>query len=193
MATIKAAVAALERYGGFDPKRCRTISRALIDNGVIPMGAPGMAQVLSVEEFLFFLETVAFDPLLREARETAARAQFLVPDGVDLTGAPASIPRTAHEALLVEAEMALAGLGAQRAVTAARFEFVHNWPEIAIHHSGRVARFVEPGASHHTWQVRGRRTATTVSLVRGKQDNGQAAVRRIRQKIEAAHRLRGIR
>ncbi|KRE04724.1 hypothetical protein ASE61_07340 [Bosea sp. Root670] len=34
---------------------------------------------------------------------------------------------------------------------------------------------------------------TTVSLVRGKQDDGQAAVRRIRQKIEAAHRLRGIR
>lgn len=163
MATIKAAVAALERYGGFDPKRCRTISRALIDNGVIPMGAPGMAQVLSVEEFLLFLETVAFDPLLREAREAAARAQFLVPGGVgNFAEAPPCIPRTAHEALLVEAEMALGGLDAQRAVAAARFEFVHNWPEIAIHTGARVARFVEPGANPELWQARGQRTATTV-------------------------------
>jgi HK97 family phage prohead protease len=33
---------------------------------------------------------------------------------------------------------------------------------------------------------------TTVSLVRNANDNAQSAVRRIRQKVEAAHRLRGI-
>lgn len=164
MCTINSAVAALERYGGFDPKRSRTVSRALIDNGVIPMGAPGMAQVLSVEEFLFLLETLAFEPKLREARVTAARAQFLVPHGVVLPDdAPASIPRTAHQALLIYAELALGSLDDQRAVSNRRFEFVSTWPEFADHCTGGVARFVEPGVNPQAWQAIGQRRSTTLN------------------------------
>lgn len=164
MATIKAAIAALERYGGFNPKRSRTISRALIDNGVIPMGAPGMAQVLSVEEFLLFLETVAFDPLLREAREASARAQCLVPAGIgDLTSAPTSIPRTAHAALLAYADLALGPIEHRRAVSNLQFEFVQTWPEIAVHNCDGVGRFVSAGANPQTWQSRGHRKSTSIS------------------------------
>lgn len=164
MCTIKAAIAALERYGGFNPKRSRTISRALIDNGVIPMGAPGMAQVLSVEEFLFFLEAVAFDPLTREAREASARAQFLCPAGVgDMTSAPLSIPRTAHTALLAYADLALGPIESQRAVSKLQFEFVQTWPEIAVHTPDGVGRFVAAGANPQAWQSTGHRRSTSIN------------------------------
>lgn len=164
MCTIKAAIAALEQHGGFCPKRCRTISRELINTGVIPMGAPGMAQVLSVDEFLLFFEALAFDPLTRNAREAAHRAKFLVPSGIVLGDeAPASIPRTAHDELTFLAAVALGSIEEQRCVVARQLEFVSSWPEFAERSPAGVARFVESGQCPQSWQARGQRKSTTIS------------------------------
>jgi len=164
MCTIKAAIAALERYGGFDPKRCRTISRELINTGVIPMGAPGMAQVLSAEEFLFLFEALAFDPKVREASQAAGRARSLVIGGEKLApDDPTSLPRSAHWELEFLADMALGPVEDQRIVVARRIEFVSTWPEIAIHTDGKVSRFVEPGKDSKHWQSRGQRRSTTIT------------------------------
>lgn len=174
MATIREATDALQQRLGFDPARSRTISRQLIDSGLLPAGAPGLAQQLSIDDFVTLLCAIAFDPLLREAPAAARRAEDLTPGGailgVDLmvNGEtaehwPTSIPRSAREVLDVIAEMALGDLDSQRDVAAMRLEFVSTWPEIAIHDGDHVRRFREPVANASLWGQGGHRRSTTIN------------------------------
>lgn len=174
MATLSAAIAAIERHIGFDPKRSRTISRQLLDAGILRAGAPGVSPVLSVDDFVTLLCTIAFDPLLREAPDAARRANGLTPGGanlgVDLTidGEtaeywPTSVPRSARQVLDVITEMALGDLDSQRDIAALRLEFVTNWPEIAIYDGDRIRRFREPGSNAGHWGERGYRRSVTIN------------------------------
>ena len=183
MATIREATEALQQYLDFDPARSRTISRQLIDAGLLPAGAPGLAQQLSIDDFMTLVCAIAFDPLLREAPDAARRADRLTPGGVSLgvdlshNGEtaehwPTTIPRSAREELDVIAEMALGDIDSKRDVAAMRIEFVATWPEVAIHDGKRVGRFVAPGTPPQTWQSRGHRRSTTI--------NGSALVDAVR-------------
>lgn len=183
LATLSAAIAALERYVGFDAKRSRTVSRRLLDADILRAGAPGVSPLVDVGSFMTLFCAVAFDPLLREAPAAARRATELTPGGaclgIDLTvdGAtaeywPTSVPRSARQVLDVIAEMALGDLDSQRDVAALRIEFVSSWPEIAIHDGAGTRRFRERGANAAHWGQRGHRTSTTV--------NGSALVSALR-------------
>ncbi|HEV7337137.1 MAG TPA: hypothetical protein VGO06_14280 [Bosea sp. (in: a-proteobacteria)] len=183
MATIREATDALQQHLGFDPARSRTISRQLIDNGLLPAGAPGLAQQLSIDDFMTLLCAIAFDPLLRGAPDAARCADALTPGGaclgVDLTMDgetaeywPTTIPQSARQALDIIAEMALGDRDSQRDVAAMRLEFVANWPEIAIYDGDRIRRFRERGSNAAHWGERGHRRSTTI--------NGSALVDAVR-------------
>lgn len=161
MPTLHKAIAALERHLGFPPPRSRQVARRLQDAGIVPLGAPGVAPKLDVDDVVSLILALAADTTLREAADAVRTYRALVPNGADLTGAPASIPRTAGDALDIFADIAVHG--DSDVVRRDRIEVVANWPEIAIHSPNGVARFVPHGALATAWQVNGHRRSTNIN------------------------------
>ncbi len=174
MATLNSVLAVIEQHIGFPTSRTKQIARRLAEADIIPTGGPRRPPELDIDHFVSIVAGAAMENGLADVVANHHRLSTMTPGGVilgvDLTinGEsaecwPSSVPRSARQVLDVIAEMALGDLDSQRDVAAMRIEFVANWPEIAIHDSGRVSRFRERGSNAAHWGERGHRRSTTVN------------------------------
>lgn len=162
MATIAETVAAIERHLGFDAARCRTIIRKLIDDELIPAGAPGVAVEIGESEIAMAIIALAAARSLRKAADTVATYDEMTPAGVWREGMP--IKRTSAFEYLVDAVHAACGdIEAQKTVSDLQLEFCETWPEMAVHSPDGTTRFVLAGAISSHWQSGKQRRATTIS------------------------------
>lgn len=153
MATLNAALDAIERLIGFPRSRGSSVARRLQEADLLPLGGPGYAPELDQRDVCTLLAVLMSAPRLHEAPEHARAYCAMTPGGAVLTtDAPESIPRSALEYLHLKSEIAVGGQpDAVDDVRGHRFEFVHGWRELSAHTpEGTVTRFVLPGqlASH---------------------------------------------
>lgn len=159
MATLTAALAALERHVGFPSTRSRQIARRLQEEHLLSFGAPGTAPPIDHLGFVTLLLAVAADGAVHAAPAAATTLLATTPGGVSLEGAPISIG-TARSQLLALVETALEFPSDPPGY---KIEVVANWPEIAIHQFGKVVgRFQPVGTLPDYWQARGHRKSTTI-------------------------------
>lgn len=160
MPTLNAAIAAIDRHIGFPTSRARQVARRLQEAGVLPVGAPGVAPELGVDNVIDVVIALAADTSLHTAAEAVCAYRALTPGGTDLSNAPASID-TAGRALGIWA--AIAVRGDADVLRRDRIEVVSTWPEVALHVPEGVRRFVTAGAPAATWQAGGHRKSTTIN------------------------------
>lgn len=160
MATLNAALAALERRIGFPQSRSRTVARRLQEAGVLPVGAPGVAPELGVDNIVDLVIALAADTSLHTAADAVRSYRALTPGGSDLANAPASID-TAGRALDIWADIAVHDDAS--VLRQDRIEVVANWPEIAIATPDGVRRFAPVGPLASNWQASGHRRSTTIN------------------------------
>lgn len=160
MPTLNQAVSAIDRHLGFPTSRSRQVARRLQEAGQFPLGAPGTAPVVDVDDVLNLVLALAADTTLHTAADAVTTYRSLVPHGADLSGAPASIPRTAGDALDVWAEIAINGEA--DIIRRDRIEVVSNGPGVAVHTPRGVARFVPAEANPNLWQDRGHLRAVSL-------------------------------
>ncbi|UWU89618.1 hypothetical protein [Bradyrhizobium sp. CB1015] len=158
LASVLASIDAL----AFDPRRAKHIARRLSESGVLPAGGPARSPELNETDTLRLIVAVAVTTKLRLADHDLATYAGLVPAGVVIPqDAPASIPRTAFDAIELLVEMARGGdVDARRST----IEFVRGWPEIVVNQPNMPARFRTAGADAGHWERSGHRTATTVPV-----------------------------
>ncbi|RWM26898.1 hypothetical protein [Mesorhizobium sp.] len=162
MATLNAVLAAVERHIGFQESRGRTVARRLQEANALPMGAPGVAPELDVDDFIYLVIALAADTTLHGAPSAVVTYMALTPGGAVLdAGAPASIPRNAGHALIVWSDRALHGDA--DALHGDKIEVVAGWPELVIHTAGKRHRFVMAGADASAWQATGHRRSITLN------------------------------
>jgi len=162
LATLNAAIAALERRVGFSASRARLVGRHLREQGLLPAGAPGIAPDLDLDDFVTLVIALAADVPLHQSADAVRAYRNLTPGGADVSRAPASVPRTAGEE--IDAIFSLASDG-NSDVRGVKLEFVANWPEVAAHwHDGSISRFRELGALAAHWGAAGHRRSTTVNM-----------------------------
>lgn len=160
MPTLNSALTALETHCGFPVSRTRNVARRLLDGGILPRGAPGVAPQIDELNFVDLFIAVAADTTLRAAPEAVRTYGTLTPGGADLTGAPDRIP-TARDELEILVEIALRGDDKQ--IRKSKIDVVSSWPEIAISYNfGRVDRFQPVGTTPDRWQSRKARKSTTI-------------------------------
>ncbi len=159
MATLNAAIAALERRIGFTKSRARQVARSLQEAGALPLGAPGVAPELDLVDFTNLAIALAADVPLHKSADAVRTYRDLTPGGADVSGAPASLPRNAGEEIDAIVSLAADGNSDVRGV---KIEFVANWPEVAVHwHGGSIGRFRELGALAAHWGASGHRRSTS--------------------------------
>ncbi|KQV83659.1 hypothetical protein ASC90_20460 [Rhizobium sp. Root1220] len=125
----------------------------------MPAGAPGVPPDVDHHDLLTLIIALASDATLAKAAEAVESYSALTPGGADVTGAPATVPRTAREALTAFAELAAEG----DALSSMAIEVVATWPEIAIRWSdGTVQRFRETGALASHWADSRQRKSVTI-------------------------------
>lgn len=162
MATLTDAIAALERRVGFPAARSRVVARALREAGKMPSGGPGVAPEIDLTNFIDLVIALAADVSHYKCASVLDAYRAMPPGGADVSGAPASVPKSAGAEL--DAIVSLAADGATE-VRGLRLEFVANWPEFAIHwHDGTVGRFRELGSLGSHWGAPGHRRSTTISM-----------------------------
>ncbi|RWE25229.1 MAG: hypothetical protein EOS41_12335 [Mesorhizobium sp.] len=162
MATINAALAAIDRHIGFPQSRSRTVARRLQEANALPMGAPGVAPELDADDFLMLVVALAADTTLHEAPRTVVTYMALTPGGAVLgDDAPDSIPRNAGHALIAWSDQALHG--DSDALRRDRIEVVAGWPELVIYAAGKEHRFVVQGTVASAWQTNGNRKSITLN------------------------------
>ncbi|WVT73341.1 hypothetical protein QM996_17975 [Sinorhizobium chiapasense] len=162
MATLNAAIAALERRVGFSAPRARVVARHLREQGLLPAGAPGVAPSLDLDDFTNLLIALAADVPLHQSADAVRTYRSLTPGGADVSRAPASVPHNAGEEIDAISSLAADGNGDVRGV---KLEFVTNWPEVALHwHDGSISRFRELGALAAVWGAGGHRRSTSISV-----------------------------
>lgn len=172
MATLHSVLAAIERHIGFQESRSRTVARRLQEAGALPMGGPGVAPELDVDDFIYLVIALAADTTLHGAPSAVVTYMALTPGGAVLdASAPASIPRNAGHELIRWSDQALHGDA--DALRRDRIEVVSNWPELVIQSDGKQHRFVMLGTNAAHWQAKGHRKSTTL--------NGAALVDAIRE------------
>jgi hypothetical protein len=161
MPSTQEAVDAIVRHLGFDSARVKAVARSLTEDGSIPSGSPGKSPELNPEHIINIVLGCAVDVPLRAIADTVVAYRALVPGGANLDGAPASIDRTAGDALDIIADIAVHG--DSDILCRDRIEIVASWPEVAIHGNGAVTRFVAPGALATHWQASGHRKSTIIN------------------------------
>ena len=163
MATINAALAAVERHLGFPRSRSRTVARRLQEADLLPSGAPGVAPEIDASGLVSLVIALAADTTLHNAPRAVATYRALTPAGTSLDGAPSSIIRTAGDAIEILADIALHGDA--DLYRRDRIEIVSNWPEVALHNAatGQVSRFRAVGADADHWGEGGHRKSTTIN------------------------------
>jgi len=158
VATLTAALAALDRYGGFPSSRTRQVARRLQEVGALPLGAPGIPPNITDDQFVNLLLAVAVDLTIRET-PAAVDALLATTPGGNSPAAPLCI--SARAALLALVETALLAPGDLDDLKA--IEVVANWPEVAIHWGDRVERHISAGSLPGHWPTAGHRKSTTVA------------------------------
>ena len=159
MATLTAALAALERHLGFPLSRSRSVARQLQDAGFLSHGGPGQAPAIDREEFSALFVALAADNVVREAPANVRQYFALTPGGVSLEGAPASIG-TARSELLALVDTAIEAPDDLREVN---IEVVSNFAELAIHWPDAVHRYQPTSTIPGKWQVTTHRRATLIT------------------------------
>lgn len=162
MAAPNEAFVAIERHLGFPETRNRTTARSLQESAALPMGGPGVAPELDVDDFLVLVIALAADTTLHGSA-AAVKALFNTTPGGSIIGddAPDSIPRNAGHELIRWSDQALHGDA--DALRRDRVEVVSNWPELVIHSDGKQHRFVAPGTNAAHWQAKGHRKSITIN------------------------------
>lgn len=162
MATLTAAIAALERRVGFPAARSRVVARALREAGKMPAGGPGVAPEIDLGNFVDLVVAMASDQSHYKCAAAIDAFRAMTPEGADVSGAPASVPKSAGEE--IDAIAALAAEGAPE-IRGLKLEFVADWPELAIHwQDGTVSRFRERGELGSHWGAAGYRRSTTINM-----------------------------
>ncbi|MBB4259723.1 MULTISPECIES: hypothetical protein [unclassified Bradyrhizobium] len=161
MASLNAALDAIERHLEFPRSRSVGVARRLQEAGQLPLGTPSSPPQVNEEHVLDLIAGLAADTTLGYAPEAVMNFNYLTPGGVPLVGAPDSIP-TASIAVAVLIEDARAGVGQARK---SQVEISHNSRALAIHKpDGSVARFCMPGSDATHWQKRGHHKSTTLNV-----------------------------
>lgn len=156
MATLTAALAAIERHIGIPKSRSQSVARRLQEANLLPFGAPGVAPEINEAEFATLLIALGADRTLRTAAETVREFVDLQPGGCsDVQGG-----HNAFTEICIAVDLAL---HAPENVRGVQYEFCHSWPEFVIHENGKAKRFVAPGANPNRWQANGHRTSTTIN------------------------------
>lgn len=161
MPSTQEAVDAIVRHLGFDSARVKAVARSLTEDGHLPPGAPGRSPELDPEHVVNIIIGCSVDAPLRAIADTVVAYRALVPGGANLDGAPASIDRTAGDALEVFADISIHGDA--DILRRDKIEIVATWPEVAIQRDGKVARFVPVGALATHWRDSGHRKSTIIS------------------------------
>jgi hypothetical protein len=161
MVSTNEAVDALCRHIGFDPPRAAAVAKKLTEAGSIPPGGPGRSPLLDPEHVVNIIIGCSIDAPLRAVASTVGHYRAMVPGGANLDGAPASIDRTAGDALEVFADISIHGDA--DLLRRDKIEIVSNWREIAIHSDGKVARFVPVGTLAAHWRDSGHRKSTIIN------------------------------
>jgi hypothetical protein len=155
---LTAALAALERHCGFDRSRIRALSRQLQNDGVLPLGGPGVSPAITEEHFVALFLAAAVDPVVRNATACVQRLLAMTPGGIPLEDTPTSIP-SARRALIELVEAALIGDDTPTAI-----EVVSNFDELSIAWPGGVVeRFQPTGVMAGHWQTTTHRRACIVT------------------------------
>ena len=163
MPTLNTALAALERHTGFPQSRSRGISRRLQEDGLLPLGAPGIAPQIDAGGFIRLFVALAADTTVHTAPDAARTYLAMTPGGTPITAdTPMSIGRAESE-LLALVETALADPYDMRHLN---IEVVGNWPELAVHWAdGSVHRYQPVGSLAGHWGAATHRRAITVTGV----------------------------
>ncbi|MGO4619950.1 hypothetical protein [Ensifer sp. 2TAB8] len=162
MATLNAAIAALERRVGFPQSRARQVARSLQEAGALPLGGPGKPPEINIDDLVTLVIALAADVPLHQSADAVRAYRNLTPGGADVSRAPASVPRNAGEE--IDAIIGLAADG-NSDVRGVKLEFVANWPEAAVRwHDGSISRFRELGALAAVWGAGGHRRSTTINM-----------------------------
>lgn len=162
MANLTAAIAALERRVGFSAARSRVVARALREAGKMPSGGPGVAPEIDLGNFIDLVIALAADVSHYKCASVLDAYRAMTPEGADVSGAPASVPKSAGEE--IDAIAALAAEGAPE-IRGLKLEFVADWHELVIHwQDGTVSRFRERGELGSHWGAAGYRRSTTINM-----------------------------
>ncbi|UGX97597.1 hypothetical protein G6321_00021655 [Bradyrhizobium barranii subsp. barranii] len=161
MATLNHALDAIERHLEFPRSRSSGIARRLQESNLLPVGAPGVAPELNEDNVLDLIVTLAADTELHTAVAALRAYQTATPGGVNLHGAPQSIPN-APIAVAILVEDARAGVPEARK---SRIEVSCGANAVAIHKpDGEASRFVEAGADPAHWPKRAHHKSTTLNV-----------------------------
>ncbi|RAZ83202.1 hypothetical protein DPM33_32995 [Mesorhizobium hawassense] len=163
MAAPNQAFVAIERHLGFPETRSRTTARSLQEGDLWPLGGPGAAPELDIDDVVSLIIALAVDGPLHRAAGAVRAWRDMTPGGADLTGAPDRID-TAGRALDIFADAAVHGEHPDL-LRRDLIEVVSSWPEIVIANglTGAAARFVPAGADAGHWQAAGHRKSTTLN------------------------------
>ncbi len=161
MPTTLEAVDAVARHIGFDPHRAKAVARSLTEDGHLPAGAPGRSPELKPEHVVDLVLGCAVDAPLRAIAPAVGHYRAMLPGGANLETAPASVVRTAGEALDIWADIALHG--DSDVLRHDLIDVVTNWGEIAIQTGDVVSRFVPAGTLAAHWRDSGHRRSVTIN------------------------------
>lgn len=160
MATLNACLDAIERHLQFPRSRSTGIARRLQEAELLPSGAPGVAPEMDEDDALDLIVTLAADTELHTAAAALRAYYSMTPGGVDLDGAPASIPN-APIAVSILIEDARSGVAEARK---SRIEVTCNGRAVAIHKpNSEVSRFCVTGADSSHWALRGHHKSTALN------------------------------
>ena len=160
MASLNAALDAIERHLEFPRSRSVGVARRMQEAGQLPLGTPSAPPQVDEDHVLDLIAVLAADTTLGYAPEAVMNFNCLTPGGVPLVDAPQSIP-TASIAVAILAEDARAGVVHARK---SQVEIAHNSRALAIHKPDGVARFCLPGQDAGHWPKRGHHKSTTLNV-----------------------------
>lgn len=161
MASLNAALDAIERHLDFPRSRSTGIARRLQEAGLLPSGAPGVPPVLDEDNVLDVVVALASDTELHNAVDAVRAYHSMTPGGVSLIDAPQSIPN-APIAISILVEDARAGIADARK---SQIAVSCNWRAVAIHKSdGGVFRFCTAGLDAAHWSSRGHHKSIMLSV-----------------------------
>ncbi|MGY3358463.1 hypothetical protein ACVWZK_005126 [Bradyrhizobium sp. GM0.4] len=161
MASLSAALDAIEQHLKFPRSRSTGISRRLQEARILPTGLPSAPPELNEYQVIDIVVALASDVTLHEAPAVVRAYHAMTPGGASLIGAPLSILHAAV-AVSVLIEDARSGIPEARA---SKIEVSCNWRAVAIHKpDGTVERFCEIGQDASHWQSNGHNKSTTLNV-----------------------------
>ncbi|MDA9409985.1 hypothetical protein [Bradyrhizobium sp. CCBAU 45384] len=161
MASISAVLDAIEQHLKFPRSRSAGVARRLQEARLLPTGVPSAPPELDEDQTIDLVVALASDVTLHEAPDAVRAFHRMTPGGVNLEGAPQTIPN-APIAVSILVEDARAGVAEARK---AQIAVSCNWRALAIHMpGGDVQRFCEAGQAASHWQSGGHHRSTTLNV-----------------------------